>query len=282
MNPVAALLIFLILCFPPPTSTLSYIHAVIPVNISGLDRAANIFRSQVADLRQHYNTAQAKIDKTMNDAPDSGHKQQLARDIKHQRQVQESFLSASESEADDLLSLLDNLKGSLPKVNEAPTLAMGNPTSFRIKRGIRAMLLRGIFGTFMGLYNRRKLSNLREQVETVAARQNRLLQITAVSLQRLDNLESVMTATMMLFAENIDITSAHRQPRVIHDQLHLQYQQIIRAVQAAHQRRLSVDLLKATRLQDLFHAAQLKAQIIKCQLLLSHPSDLFQIKASYF
>ncbi len=144
------------------------------------------------------------------------------------------------------------------------------------------MLLRGIFGTFMGLYNHQKLRNLREQVETVAARQNRLLQITGVSLQRLDNLESVMTATMMLLAEDIDISLAHRQLRAIRDQLHLQYQQIIRAVQAAHQRRLSVDLLNATRLQDLFHAAQLKAQINKCQLLLSHPSDLFQIEASYF
>ncbi len=88
MNSVIALLIFLLLRFPSPTSThhivfeeigemagaLSYIHSVIPVNISGLDRAANIFRSQVADLRQHYHAAQAKIDKTMNDAPDSGHK----------------------------------------------------------------------------------------------------------------------------------------------------------------------------------------------------------------
>ncbi len=89
------------------------------------------------------------------------------------------------------------------------------------------MLLRGIFGTFMGLYNRRKLSNLREQVETVAARQNQLLQITGVSLQQLDNLESVMNATMTLLAEDIDISLAHRQLRAIRDQLHLQYQQII-------------------------------------------------------
>ncbi len=197
MNSVAALFIFLLLRFPSPTSAhhivfeeigemagaLSYIHAVIPVNISGLDRAANTFRSQVAKLRQNYNIAQAKIDKTMSDAPDSAHKKQLARDIKYQRQLQEKFLETSESEADDLLMLLDNLRGTLPRVNEVPTLAMSDPTSFRIKRGIGAMLLQGIFGTFMGLYNRRKLSNLHEQVETVAARQNRLLQITGVSLQ---------------------------------------------------------------------------------------------------
>jgi hypothetical protein len=201
MNSVAALLIFLLLRFPSPTSAhhivfeeigemagaLSYIHAIILVNISGLDRAAKTFRSQVADLRQNYNTAQAKIDKTLNDAPESAHKQQLARDVKYQQQLQDRFLQTSESEADDLLALLDNLRGTLPRVNDAPTLAMSDPTSFRIKRGIGAMLLRGIFGTFMGLYNRPKLSNLREQVETVAACQNRLLQITGVSLQRLDN-----------------------------------------------------------------------------------------------
>jgi hypothetical protein len=292
MNSVAALLIFLLLRLPAPTSThhivfeeigemagaLSYIHAVIPVNISGLDRAANTFRSQIADLRRNYQIAQTKIDKTI---PDSAQGQQLARDLKYQRQIQEGILQASEAEADNLLALLDNLKGTLPRVNEAPTLAMDDPHNFRIKRFIGG-LLRGIFGTFMGLYNRRKMNNLRDQVETVAARQNRLLQVTEVSLQRLDNLESRMTATMTLLNENISITLAHRLLRSIYDQLHLQYQQIIRAVQAAHQRRLSVDLLNATRLQDLFQAAQIKAQINKCQLLLSHPSDLFQIEASYF
>ncbi len=51
------------------------------------------------------------------------------------------FYKTSESEADNLLSLLDNLKGTLPRVNEAPTLAMSNPTSFQIKRGIGAVLL---------------------------------------------------------------------------------------------------------------------------------------------
>ena len=98
MNSVAALLIFLLFRFPSPTSThhivfeeigemagaLSYIHAVIPVNISGLDRAANTFRSQVTTLRRNYQVAQTKIDKTITDSPDSGHKHQLVRDLKYQ------------------------------------------------------------------------------------------------------------------------------------------------------------------------------------------------------
>ncbi len=78
----------------------------------------------------------------------------------------------------------------------------------------------------MGLYNRQKLSSLHEQVETVAACQNHLLQITAVTLQRLDNLESQMAETMELLSEDIDITLAQPKLRVFRDQLHLQYQQI--------------------------------------------------------
>jgi hypothetical protein len=76
MNSVAALFIFHALRFPPPTSAhhivfeeirviagaLLYIHAVIPVNIFGLNRAAHIFCSQVASIRQHYNIIQADIE----------------------------------------------------------------------------------------------------------------------------------------------------------------------------------------------------------------------------
>ncbi len=85
---------------------------------------------------------------------------------------------------------------------------MSDPNNFRIKLFIGG-LLRGIFGTFMGLYNRRKMNNLRDQVQTVAARQNRLLQVTEVSLQRLDNLKDRMAAAMTLLAKEIDTALAH-------------------------------------------------------------------------
>jgi len=158
MNSVAALLIFLVLCFPPPTSAhhivfeeigemagaLLYIHVVIPVNISRLDRAAHIFRSQVASIRQHYNIIQAVIDKKLSPTPDSEKKRTLLGNLQYQRHLKEDWLSTLEAEADELLNLLTSLQGSLHRVNEAPTLAMSNPSSFRIKRGIGAFLLRGI------------------------------------------------------------------------------------------------------------------------------------------
>jgi len=35
-------------------------------------------------------------------------------------------------------------------------------------------------------------------------------------------------------------------------------------------------------MQDLFPATSVKAQLSRCKLFLSHPSDLFQIQASNF
>ncbi len=222
MNHVTVLLIFVIIRFPPPTSThhiifkeiremdgaLSYIHSVIPVNISGVDPAYHTFHSQVASLRWHYNILQADIDKPLNPVPDSKAKRTLVDNLHYQRRLSKDILSTTEAEADELLDVLTSLRGSLPRVNEAPTLAVSNPSSFRIKRGIGAILLQGIFGTLMGLYNCQKLSNVREQVETVAARQHRLLQIKAITLHRLDNLEHLMAKMMALLSEDIDVTLA--------------------------------------------------------------------------
>jgi hypothetical protein len=65
-------------------------------------------------------------------------------------------------------------------------------------------------------------------------------------------------------------------------QLCFHLQQVIRNVHAAHLHHLSVNLLKSTHLHDLLEAASVKAQFSCCHLLLTHPSDLFQIEASYF
>ncbi len=67
----------------------------------------------------------------------------------------------------------------------------------------------------------------------------------------------------------------------VRQQIRFNIQKLIRALQAAHQRRLSIDLLSSARLQDLFDAATVKAKAHCHQLLIWHPSDLLQIEASY-
>jgi hypothetical protein len=65
------------------------------------------------------------------------------------------------------------------------------------------------------------------------------------------------------------------------DQLRANLQKLIRALQAAHHRRLSIDLLPNDTLRKLFDAAARKARSHHHQLLLRHPSGLLQIETSY-
>jgi hypothetical protein len=67
----------------------------------------------------------------------------------------------------------------------------------------------------------------------------------------------------------------------VREQIWFNIQKLIRALQAAHQQRLSLDLLSSSRLQDLFTAAILKAKAHQHLLLIHHPSDLLQIETSY-
>ena len=65
------------------------------------------------------------------------------------------------------------------------------------------------------------------------------------------------------------------------DQFRANLQKLIRALQAAHHRRLSIDLLPSDTLRKLFDTAARKARSHHHQLLLRHPSDLLQIETSY-
>jgi hypothetical protein len=58
-------------------------------------------------------------------------------------------------------------------------------------------------------------------------------------------------------------------------------QKLTRALQAAHLCRLSVDLLDGKQLQHIFDTTALKAQALQYQLMIRHPSDLFQIETSH-
>jgi hypothetical protein len=64
-------------------------------------------------------------------------------------------------------------------------------------------------------------------------------------------------------------------------QLHFHLQKLTRALQAAHLFQLSVDLLDGKQLWHIFDTAARKAKTHHYQLMLRHPSDLFQIETSY-
>jgi hypothetical protein len=64
-------------------------------------------------------------------------------------------------------------------------------------------------------------------------------------------------------------------------QLHFHLLKLVRGLQAAHLRRPSVDLLDSKQLCHIFDTAAKQANAYNYQLMLEHPSDLFQIETSY-
>jgi len=64
-------------------------------------------------------------------------------------------------------------------------------------------------------------------------------------------------------------------------QLHFHLQKLTRVLQAAHLHQLSADLLDGTQLRHIFDTAACKAKTHHYQLMLHHPSKLFQIETSY-
>jgi hypothetical protein len=187
------------------------------------------------------------------------------------------------NDADNLQGSLTSLRTSLPRVDDPPS----GPTQAHDLREKRSALLMGstiligIFGTLMGWFTHQCLNNLRDQIGEVGNQQHRLLQIQQVTLARLDDLETVLQE-VVLEMERAKTTwvnyFALDHARI---QLHFHLQKLTRALQAAHLRRLSVDLLDGTQLRRIFDTAARKAKSHHYQLMLCHPSDLFQIKTSY-
>jgi hypothetical protein len=152
---------------------------------------------------------------------------------------------------------------------------------YRIKRNPTFAILRGVFGTLMGWFNHRRLTNLRDQLKEVQGQQNWLLQVQAVTLHRVDELQKLMKDFVYELHNQQHIVTRYWTLDQVREQIRFNIQKLIRTLQAAHQRRLSFDLLTSHRLQDLFAAAAIKAKVHHHLLLIHHPSDLLQIETSY-
>jgi len=133
----------------------------------------------------------------------------------------------------------------------------------------------------MGWFTHRRLNNLCDQISEVNNEQHRHLQIQQTTMTCLYALEKVLREVIveMEWSENTWVNYfALDHARV---QLHFHLQKLVRGLQAAHLRRLSVDLLDSKQLGHIFDTAAKQANAHNYQLMLEHPSDLFQIDTSY-
>ena len=258
---------------------LSYIHVVVPINISGLLQSINNFRAKVAVLKANY------VDnKKFANRLDYFGGWSATNHTKHAlvlfRQQLSGLMDLMMTDADNLQSNIISLRNSLPQVAETPPGPL-QAHDLREKRNAALTILSGVFGTLMGWFTHRRLNNLRDQIGEVRDQQHRFLRIQQITLARLDDLETVLREVVLEMerSENTWVNYfALDHARV---QLYFHTQKLTRALQAAHLRRLSVDLLDGKQLRHIFDTTSRKAQALQYQLMIRHPSDLFQIETSY-
>jgi hypothetical protein len=178
-------------------------------------------------------------------------------------------------DADILRNTITSLKSSLLQVDNE------NRNKQSVGLIVGSTILSRVFGTLMGWFTHRCLNNLRNQISEVKNEQHRLLQIQQMTMTRLDALEKFLREVVveMEKSENTWVNCfALDHARV---QLHFYLQKLVRGLQAAHLCRLSVDLLDSKQLCHIFDTAAKQANAHNYQLMLEHPSDLFQIETSY-
>jgi hypothetical protein len=152
---------------------------------------------------------------------------------------------------------------------------------YRIRRRSPFTIIGGVIGTLMGWFTQRRLNNLRVRLDEVEDQQHRLLYVQAVQIQRIEEIENSLKGLYEMLKTSHSTWISYSSLDYSRDQLRANIQKLIRALQAAHHRRLSIDLLPSATLKKLFDAAARKAQAHHHQLLLRHPSDLLQIETSY-
>jgi hypothetical protein len=245
---------------------LSYIHAVVPVNISGLSQAVDNFKTDVRSLEALYKKTRQPTG--------------LGADMFFNQRILDLFALAA-ADADAMTANIRSLRETLPAANTDGTHLPHEDNEYRIKRRSPFTIIGGVIGTLMGWFTQRRLNNLRVRLDEVEDQQHRLLYVQAVQIQRIEEIENSLKSLYEMLKTSHSTWISYSSLDYSRDQLRANIQKLIRALQAAHHRRLSIDLLPSTTLKKLFDAAARKARSHHHQLLLRHPSDLLQIETSY-
>jgi len=245
---------------------LSYIHAVVPVNISGLSQAVDNFKNDVRSLEALYKKTRQPT--------------ALGADMFFNQRILDLFALAA-ADADAMTANIRSLRETLPAASTDNTHLPHEDHEYRIRRRSPFTIIGGVIGTLMGWFTQRRLNNLRVRLDEVEDQQHRLLYVQAVQIQRIEEIENSLKSLYEMLKTSHSTWISYSSLDYSRDQLRANIQKLIRALQAAHHRRLSIDLLPSTTLKKLFDAAARKAHSHHHQLLLRHPSDLLQIETSY-
>ncbi len=160
--------------------------------------------------------------------------------------------------------------------------------AIKIFRGVSPLsmgfsIAKGVFGTFMGLYNAFQMEKLRKDLNGVIQQQNKVIEVLEDHQLRLDSLQTEL-GEMKIQAQiydTIKLPSLQAQLGRGIGIIKTAVKQAVHAVQQAHHHRLAIDYFDAETLQDIYQTIASQAEKAKYRLLTKFPSDLFQLEVSY-
>jgi len=146
-----------------------------------------------------------------------------------------------------------------------------------------SLALLGTFGTIFGVFNKAQIDQIRTALLQTNKKVNLLVDVAELNTKHISNLEIRLDSLSDLMADFIEnspalldssmellIFSAVRSANIIHS-----------AIQQAQNHRLSTQLLDSETLKQIFSSLQDRAYNEKADLIISNPSDLYQLDVSF-
>jgi hypothetical protein len=153
------------------------------------------------------------------------------------------------------------------------------------KRQLGAILgaVSGAVGTLMGLFNTFEIQKIAAGVGENRKRINDVIDITKLNTEHLENLRLSTNKLSNIITAMLKDNPAQLLSEIetTMDNANNAVTRITNMVQQAQNKRLSVDLLTPDTLKQVFNHLQDQAEKQGLELLITQPSDLFQIDTSY-
>lgn len=297
---------------------ISYIHAKITINISAVEEQWVSYRNHLEGFvdkleepskdqwsthyyetnlykleHQHYQTLTRVLNLYLTNSLE------IQTDIHHLRSMMPSEPSRTSNIVEDRPPRVRTRRG-IPTPLSLNTTRIGDQvkesgtdtaTDFlknQLKRPTRFLnfvsLGLGAYGTFLGLFNKKQISNLKNELQDVQQNHNRLVEVVHKHDKQLEELRNsiYLLSSQLLLHKAHDPGLLAAQLLRIELQLKARIQTIIHAFQQAQNHRLAVDAISAYQLRVLYTKLQDQAKEYDCSLLTENPSDLFQLEVSYF
>ena len=139
----------------------------------------------------------------------------------------------------------------------------------------------GAFGTFMGLYNRKQIENLREEI---SQKHGLLVEVVQDHKKQTSDMSANLHVLKGFIASShfYDLSVFISEIMDVENEIRKRIEWAAHAIQTAQNHRLAIDFLTAEQLKNLYDKVKKLSLESGQQLLTEHPSDLYQLETSYF